>query len=225
MLLTIGSIAVVRTAQSDDEISDKQAVLDRVAATHDAAVQEALEHPELLPSKEPGRVVPTWTPRAWEPAIIENGNPPVSGESFQLGNEWQGDIEGRHVQVFAGTSWVDGVGRGSILVMVKSMDHRVQTDLGGWYGAPIGTGPLRIASFDGTLLTVHADTGETFYFDAETRDFTEENGDPVPTDSPRPSITPYPTGTLPFPLPFDTDTPTPVPGTASAVPAPTGIAD
>jgi hypothetical protein len=72
-------------------------------------------------------------------------------------------------------------------------------------------------SYDGTLLTIEAETGETFYFDAETRAFTDGGGNPVPTDTAQPTVAPLPTldGTPP---PFPTDT-------ATAMPAPSAIGD
>lgn len=222
IILVIAGVAIVREVGSETPAQEKQSLIDRLAATRSAAIQFASEHPELLPPAIP-TTMPTVEPTSWSVGLIEDAYLPGGG--FSVSNMWSWDLGGNHVQVFAGGAGpnVREAGRGSLLVMVRSMDLKVLTELGGAYKAPPDVGSLRITSFKGTLLTVEATTGETFYFDAETRDFTDANGDPVPTDTPTPSplpSPPLPSVTIPLP-----PTETVAPGTASAVPAPSGFAN
>ena len=128
-------------------------------------------------------------------------------------NSWWGHINGTVVNIYAGQMGYHtgaSAGRGVVLVFDPSPASVS-------YLAPLGVGSLRVVSYQGTLLTVQAATGETFYFDAASRAFTDANGNPVSTDT----LTPFPEptpggGTLPFPFP--TDAPT------SAEPSNTAIA-
>src|SRR5438309_6689534 len=82
LTLAVGATVVVvcamaiglNGARSDNPIpADKQAFQDREAASHEAAVALASEHPELIPTRNPGLVVPTWTPAAWDYGIVQTG--------------------------------------------------------------------------------------------------------------------------------------------------------
>ena len=75
-------------------------------------------------------------------------------------------------------------GRGVLIVLVSAMDLSSVPEKSGSYLAPPGVGSLHIMSFQGSILTVHATTGEAFYLDAESRAFTDANGNPVVTDTP-----------------------------------------
>lgn len=71
-------------------VDPKQAILDRIQATHDAAVAEAFLHPELLPSRHPG-FLPTATPT---PVPVPVGVPCTSEQlaGQQSGENGAGDL-------------------------------------------------------------------------------------------------------------------------------------
>lgn len=196
------------SARSNDDSSEKQEVMDRLTATYAAAVEYADEHPDEVPVPNP-TVMPTVQPTSWSVGIVDSGQAPISSMQFLGTNAWSWDINGYHVVVYAGSegSMGDTPGRGILLVLASTMDLKAVPSLGGWYEAPLGTGALQVVNFEGTQLTVEAETGETFYFDAESREFTDAEGNPVPTDTPTPTpwpSPPEPSTTLP---PFFTEEP------------------
>jgi hypothetical protein len=186
--LTSGHSTGVATlaAESDTPSPDgKQQIIDNVEASRAAAEQFAEEHPELLPSHSPGlHRLPESTLEPW-PQGLSDPAWQLPGVDFRVDDEWQWDLDGNHVQVFAGAEF--GPIRGAIIVRATSMRLQAVPDLDGWYAAPAGVGSLHIVSFQGTVLTIQATTGETFYFDAETRAFTDADGNPVTTDTPPPT--------------------------------------
>jgi hypothetical protein len=218
----LGGAAVSLQASMSD---DPKAVLDaQMDAARAAAIQQAEEHPELQPSKIP-TLWPTGTPEPWPQGLFQRGPAPFPSSEYVFESTWQWDLNGHHVQIYAGREGVEGAtpGRGIIILRATALDLQPLPG-GGRYLAPYGVGTLKIVSYEGTLLTLEASTGETFFFDALTRAFTDAGGTPVPTDTPAPTPEQLPTTTAtlpPFPFPTDTEPAQ----TASAVPAPSGVAD
>ena len=207
----VATLAVVSSPTTTSNLPpDKQAIVDRLAATRSAEGEYIADHPENQPAGDPPTLKPTIEPTSWSVGIVENGQAPTSSMSFGGINHWSWDIDGHHTGVYAGAEGYASAdpGRGVLMVLASTMALHSIPELGGWYEAPPETGALRIVSYEGTVLTVEAATGETFYFDAETRDFTDANGDPVPTDTPTPAPPPAftPASSLPFALPTPTPT-------------------
>jgi hypothetical protein len=195
LLVAIAGIAVEMTAARSDSVDqDKQDVLNRLAATRAAAIDFATEHPDQVPTGHP-TIYPTIQPTSWSVGIVNVGGGPFSGGDFGAANHWSWDLDGNHEVVYAGADGPESrnPSRGALLVLVETMSLQGIPALSGGYLAPSGVGPLIITSYQGTVLTLQAATGETFYFDAETRAFTDANGDPVPTDTPTPMPEPPPT--------------------------------
>lgn len=230
-LLALGTtIVVVATlaiglggARSNDENKEKQDVVNRILATQKAGREFAAAHPELIPTRSPGFVA-TGTPISWSVGIVESGQAPFPGSGYAGRNSWSWDLDGRHVVIYAGAlgTGLEDAGRGVLAVLVSEMSLDPVPEMNAWYVAPPGTGPLSITSFDGSLLSVRAETGESFTFDAVTREFNDEDGNPVPTDTPRPTPVPLPTttATLP-PIEFDSPTPTATPALTPTAAFPT----
>jgi hypothetical protein len=205
-------LTIVVNAQGTETDPTTQAHLDVLAsmnAAREEALQDIINHPESRPPKN-GPVPTPGTPEPWPQGLFDYAVAPFPPGWYLFHNQWQWDIGGNHVQVYAGEfgSQSHQHGRGIIAVRVMSVDLEPQP-LGGFYEAPFGTGALHIDDYEGHLLSISAETGETFYFNAETREFTDENGNPVPTDTPTPTPPPPPSPlwTLP-PIEFDTPTPT-----------------
>lgn len=220
VLLAAGTAVGLEAADNQSALPvDKQEFVDELVAAQASADVFASEYPELLPTKSPG-FLPTGTHAPWPQGLLPRPISAAPAAEFIAKDTWQWDINGNHIQVFAGLAGdLDRYsGRGALMLRALSFDLE-PVPLGGWYYAPIGTGPLHIVEYEETLLTIEAETGEMFYFNAETRAFTDVNGDPVPTDAPTPTPPPLapPVGTLP---PFDFPTDTAPAQTASAVPAP-----
>jgi hypothetical protein len=212
VLVAVALVAVGYAGTNSGNLDPaKQDVLERLQATRAAQIQFAQDHPEEIPTRNP-TTMPTIRPTSWSVGILVSGQAPMPGSQYVGVNSWSWDLDGNHVIVYAGSEGLEGrnPGRGVIAVLGETMSLQPLSQLGGWYRAPPGVGALRIVSFQGTLLTLQASTGQTFYFDAETRAFTDANGSPVPTDTPTPTPPPpqTPEFTLP-PIDFGTDTPAP----------------
>lgn len=157
------------------------------------------------------------TPVPIPDGIAESSQAPYSSIEFKCTNRWAGHLGNLLVIVYAGAAGRETKDPGRGLLMV---DTYSDVTPGGAYEAPPSVGSLRITGFTENLLTAEATTGETFYFDAETREFTDANGDPVPTDTPTPTYPPPHTpGPTISPEP-DSETPTPTVA-PSAIPSAT----
>jgi hypothetical protein len=176
-VVVAGSIAVAAVAigltgaRSDNPNQDKQDVVN-----HSPPDPSQAENHSTKPFDSS---VPTPVPLA--DGIYGGSQAPYSTEEFTSKNMWVGHASGLRILVDAGAEGhsIDDAGRG--LLMVDTYSDQVP---GGSYVAPSGVGPLHIVSCQGTVLTIQASTGETFYFDAESRAFTDADGNPVPTDMP-----------------------------------------
>lgn len=212
LLIVAGVTAIgVTVTRSDSPFSEsKQAFLNRLRNPPTSNVAVGV-------TAAPGWPTPNDTPSTRPDGLYDTGLAPYSSMEYAFDNQWQGHLDGDIVFVYAGQLGYFGkdVGRGVLV-----MDSNV-TGLGGSFDAPVGVGSLHIVSYEGTVLTIQAATGETFYFDAQSRAFTDASGNPVPTDSPTP--TPAPQFTPVTSLPFELPTPTP-PATAQPTVAATAAA-
>lgn len=185
----------------------------------DAEAQELTEAYATQPAdatKPPGVQPVPQTDAPWPQGILEHFSAPFPAGMFLATSVWQQDMEEGHMQVYAGEEGSSSRNAGRGMLAVRVMSYDLQALGGGTYKAPLGTGPLTIVAAEGSILTVTAATGETFYFDAEARQLTDSSGAPVPTDSPTPTPEPLPTGNWTIPPGLFTDTPTP---TVAATPA------
>lgn len=153
---------------------DKAAVEARLAARN-AELEKIASSPELsaavvarkkadqaranATAAAPGIVTPP------PEGIFEDPEAPASGSVFLGTNRWVGQVAGKTVAVYAGRAGEDeSVGRLLIMVAGPSM----QTESGG-HADLAGTGALRVASADGTTLTITDARGKTHTFDVVTR--------------------------------------------------------
>jgi hypothetical protein len=132
--------------------------------------------------------------------------------------------QGRYLRVHTGHLANDPV-RG--VVAVDMWDLHEGFVAGEWsFTEPADdVGSIHILSADGHILSLEAQSGVTYLFDADARVLFDTDGEPVPTKTPIPTESPWPTpeGTPPFELPFPTETATPSPATATGVPVPSGL--
>jgi hypothetical protein len=116
-------------------------------------------------SANPEHRLRTPTPEAWPTGIREHPNP-RDGNIFE--NSWQNDIDGVHVQVFAGSDRRDRT-QGVVEVNKTSMDYKPLDGGGVFRTGP--DGPLRIASEKGNRVRIVSAKGEEFEYDASTDTF------------------------------------------------------
>lgn len=194
LVICVGVAWGLASAESSNPVAqEKSDIGQREAAERQAALEQWISNPSGRAVKSPG-LLPTGTPEPWPQGIFHDASAPYAGSEYILDDVWQQDVGGNHVQVFAGHLGLGmpDPGRGVIVVNVVSPGLQA-LGLGGTYLAPPSVTSLSIVGANGTLVSLLAASGETFYFDAETRAFTDAEGDPVPTDTPRPPVTPYPT--------------------------------
>lgn len=125
----------------------------REEAEH-AAAPRALKHPGFL-RRTAAAAIP------WRSGIIESGLAPLPGALYAIANQWHGNLNGRHVIVYAGALRRQP-SVGVLVVSALSLD--------GTAGAAPqvltlpGSGAARIASAAGTTLTVATASGRVLPF-------------------------------------------------------------
>jgi hypothetical protein len=216
LLLTMGTAVALQGSNGNGRISAAhEAVLASMEARQQAAAKVAEDDPEAVASSKNGPVPANSTPEPWPQGLFDHAVAPVPPGEYLFQNQWQWDLDGHHVQVFAGQIGRNSpeAGRGVIWALETSFDL-TPLSAGGFFKAPPGTGSLRIVSYDGTILQLISDGGQSFQFDAESLGFSDQSGQPVPSDTPAPAdyIPPKPTYSFSSPMPDDaTPTPAPVP--------------
>lgn len=155
-------------------------------------------------------VVQTHGPRG--DGLYEVAQAPFPNALYAFKNQWQGHLQENLMMVYAGRWGHETADPGRGVLVIDSRPIGDVTSL----SAPLGIGYLHIVEFEGYVLTIQADTGEIFHLDAETHEFTDENGEPVPTDSPTPTYAPTTPGPTISPDPEE-NSPTP---TQTSVPTP-----
>lgn len=138
--------------------ADKQALFDRVEANRQVARAHA-------PAEDPGYIPPPSASTVWRSGIIQSGLSPLPSEEFAITNQWQGVVDGIHVNVFAGASRTDGT-QGVLVVMRTSASF---VPLGTtMVSVPTNTGALHIESASvSNVLTVQSTSGQSWVFSTE----------------------------------------------------------
>lgn len=113
---------------------------------------------EPLPSLEP--------PEPWPTGIIDDSEvPPRSGLVGE--NRWVGRVGGEQIAVFAGAS-ERHPRQGLLIMLIQAPDYNVRFDE---YLTPRASGSVRVIRADGLRLILESETGDTFTFDVENREF------------------------------------------------------
>ena len=132
----------------------------------DKAAREAREEAQHAAApaapKHPGFLMPAASAAIpWRSGIIASGLAPLPGAVYDFANQWHGNLNGRHVIVYAGALRRQP-SQGVLVVTSFSLD--------GTAGAAPqvltlpGSGAVRIASAAGTTLTVATASGRTLPF-------------------------------------------------------------
>lgn len=100
-------------------------------------------------------------------------------------NQWQGWLNGRWVQVYAGALGSDPT-QGVLVVVAENGGG---TD---WVLAPAGSGKLTLSAETNNRLTVVSAGGETYYFDVAAMAFADSLEQVLPTLIPQPTPNPTP---------------------------------
>ena len=214
-VLLIGTVGIfIQAADSDSQVpQEKYDLLEEAEAARLEALRELEENPEGRAPKNPLWTPPPSTPEPWPQGLFQTGQSRMPSSMYLFENQWQWDLHGVHVQVYAGQAGIEHPDRGRGLVMVTSMTFDLKAgDFRGQFMAPPDVGSLHIESYDGYVLRLESQAGDVYYLDAEELSFTDESGDPVPTDTPAPTLQPLPSpgATLPPLDSVPTSQPTPV---------------
>jgi hypothetical protein len=167
-VLTVGLTASAQPSGHPAFPPEKQAALDREAATLTAArnapqpskAQRAA--PDVQP--DPPRLEFTRTP-AGQGVIVETGFNPF-GPEFAAENRWVEHVGAQDLAVVAGASRGDP-DQGLVAVFMSEL----RTGRDGWYPTPAKAGSVHIVSAVGERLTLASRNGTMFVFDVAARQF------------------------------------------------------
>ena len=115
--------------------------------------------------------------------IIEDAQPPFHSFEFSAGNMWQGWMENRWVQVYAGALGSDPTQ--GVLIVVRENGGGTE-----WVQTPSGSGALRLTAEINHRLTVSSTGGQIFYFDVAAMSFADSLEQALPTRMPLPTLSP-----------------------------------
>lgn len=115
--------------------------------------------------------------------IIEDAQPPFHSYEFTAGNMWQGWMEHRWVQVYAGVLGSDPTQ--GVLIVVRENGGGTE-----WVQTPSGSGALRLTAEINHRLTVSSTGGQIFYFDVAAMSFADSLEQALPTRMPLPTLSP-----------------------------------
>jgi hypothetical protein len=115
--------------------------------------------------------------------IIEDAQPPFHSYEFTAGNMWQGWMENRWVQVYAGALGSDPTQ--GVLIVVRENGGGTE-----WVQAPAGSGGLWLMAESNHRLTVSSTGGQIFYFDVAAMAFADSLEQALPTRMPLPTLSP-----------------------------------
>jgi hypothetical protein len=101
--------------------------------------------------------------------IVEDVSGALPTSRDELLNAWQGRVDGRFVAVYAGAQAGDR--EQGIVIVVTLKDAGGAAFEQALLRTPGRSGPVRVASADGPVLTLRAASGATFTFDAAARRF------------------------------------------------------
>ena len=103
---------------------------------------------------------------------IFEDQPPFHSSEAIITNQWQDQVNGEWVHVYAGALPENPL-QGMVIVLVEPIEATgtVESKPGGQYLTPTQSGAVTIVSAQGTLLTLETDHGKRFLFDAAVRAF------------------------------------------------------
>lgn len=133
----------------------------------------------VRPSKQPP-ALPS-SPQQLPTGIIDHALGPFEPSEFLISNAWQGVVDGRRYEVFAGELGNGGAANsqpqtGAVRVYTLSIsaDNSLSyTDIG-TFPASAATAQLTVTSFSGAILTLSSENGQMVTFDVLTDQFTYE---------------------------------------------------
>src|SRR5215472_1242620 len=124
--------------------------------------EAAIKNPNKPPKRPHGMLLPSATSQAWASGIIESGQAPFPADLYMINNQWQEEVAGMHLSVYAGSEAQDP-SQGVLIVMTLSLD--LQTSTGPHaYLAPSQAGALQITGSNGQSLLLTAMNGAHFTF-------------------------------------------------------------
>lgn len=120
--------------------------------------------PSQANQSQPNRISTTATPaqteQAWPSGIIQSGQVPFPGDVYNITNQWQEVVNGKHLSVYAGS---EGQNASQGLLLVTTLSLELHTSTGpGVYLAPSPIGALRITAANGQHLTLTSSTSQRF---------------------------------------------------------------
>jgi hypothetical protein len=149
-------------APTRNSLEEKAALI----ANEQEAQAQAQAVGALKPTGAPG-ALPSAAPEQRPTGIFEDVIGPFSPQEMIVTNAWQDRVNGQWVQVYAGAS-ADDPTQGLVAVLVQPLS----ASTGSLHATPSRAGAVRITSAHGSLLTLTAEDGSIFVFDASTRQFT-----------------------------------------------------
>jgi len=123
----------------------------------------AIKNPNK-PSKHPAHVAlpASATSQPWASGIIESGQAPFPGDIYVINNQWQEEVDGVHLSVYAGSEAQDPT-QGVLIVMTTSLD--LQMNVGPHTYLTLSyTGALQITGAKGQYLVLTSTSGAQFSF-------------------------------------------------------------
>jgi len=141
---------------------DKQAI---VLESEEQARQSKLHEAPPNPNGQPPAELATPPEPEWRTGIIEDHAAPFPGSMFRLENQWQQVAGARHLNVYAGALGEDPQ-QGVLIVQTTPVADLANPSAPVFVQTPTRAGALRIVSENGTVLTVRAEDGSTYLFDA-----------------------------------------------------------
>lgn len=178
-----GDLAGQPDAALGASLQEKLGAMQTMQAERDLVRAAALEKPADLCAQRPAAGQSGDLPRLT--GIIEGEMAPFRAEDVLILNQWQENIEGRWVHVYAGRSGGDPA-QGVVIVTVEGSSD------GGRFAAPLAGGALRIVAAQGARLTLQDETGVLFYFDVPALRYVASLDEPAATAVPQPAWTPTP---------------------------------
>ncbi|MBI4497919.1 MAG: hypothetical protein HY689_08490 [Chloroflexi bacterium] len=141
---------------------EKQALEERYARDRATARQTPKDHQQGPPPQTPGQ-------RPLRPrGLIEHGQAPFSSQDVVVRNQWQDEVNGAWVHVYAGALAGDPE-QGMVVVVTESADGMLGT--AHRYPTPNQSGAVRIVKAEGTTLVLVAPGGPPFTFDVQSGTF------------------------------------------------------
>ncbi len=178
-----GDLAGQPDAALGASLQEKLGAMQTMQAERDGARAAALDKPADLCAQRPVAGQSADLPRLT--GIIEGEMAPFRAEDVLILNQWQENIAGRWVHVYAGRLGNDPA-QGVVIVTVEGSAD------GGRFPAPLAGGALRIVAAQGARLTLQDEAGALLYFDVPALRYVASLDEPAATAVPQPAWTPTP---------------------------------